>query len=84
MGEFKEREAARVAKKAAELAPYVEAAFKRKEWMKPLADDEIPHVIALGRQVAEQGQATPPANPAQAERAARNVAWRDALEKAGE
>jgi alkanesulfonate monooxygenase SsuD/methylene tetrahydromethanopterin reductase-like flavin-dependent oxidoreductase (luciferase family) len=84
MGEFKEREAARVARKTEELAPYVEAALKRKEWMKPLADDEIPHVIALGRQVAEQGQAVPPANPAQAERAARNVAWRDALEKAGE
>jgi alkanesulfonate monooxygenase SsuD/methylene tetrahydromethanopterin reductase-like flavin-dependent oxidoreductase (luciferase family) len=84
MGEFKEREAARVARKTEELAPYVEAALKRKERMKPLADDEIPHVIALGRQVAEQGQAAPPANPAQAERAARNVAWRDALEKAGE
>ena len=85
MGEFKEREAARVAKKTEELAPYVEAAFKRKTWMKPLADDEIPKVVALGRQVAEQGGAQPaPANPAQAERAARNVAWRDALEKAGE
>src|SRR5215469_2158357 len=30
MGEFKEREAARVARKNEELAPYVEAAFKRK------------------------------------------------------
>jgi hypothetical protein len=83
MGEFKAREAARVAKKAEELAPYVEAAFKRKEWMKPLADDEIPHVIALGRQVAEQGGAAAPVAPAQAQRAAASVAWRDALEKAG-
>ncbi|HZZ68275.1 MAG TPA: LLM class flavin-dependent oxidoreductase [Phenylobacterium sp.] len=84
MGEFKQREAARVAKKAEALAPYVEAAFKRKEWMKPLADDEIPTVVALGRQVAETGGGPPPANPAQAQRAARNVAWREALEKAGE
>jgi alkanesulfonate monooxygenase SsuD/methylene tetrahydromethanopterin reductase-like flavin-dependent oxidoreductase (luciferase family) len=83
MGEFKEREAARLAKKTEELAPYVEAAFKRKQWMKPLADDEIPHVIALGRQVAEQGGAAA-APPAQAQRAAANVAWRQALEKAGE
>jgi alkanesulfonate monooxygenase SsuD/methylene tetrahydromethanopterin reductase-like flavin-dependent oxidoreductase (luciferase family) len=79
MGEFKQREAARVAKKTEELAPYVEAAFKRKVWMKPLADDEIPHVLALGRQVAEQG-----VQPAQPQRAAARAAWREALEKAGE
>ena len=84
MGEFKEREAARVAKKAEELAPYVEAAFKRKAWMKPLADDEIPKVVALGRQIAEQGGAQAPAAPAQAQRAAASVAWREALEKAGD
>ncbi len=84
MGEFKEREAARVAKKADELAPYVEAAFKRKAWMKPLADDEIPKVVALGRQIAEQGGQPAPVAPAQAQRAAANVAWRQALEKAGE
>ena len=81
MPEFKAREAARVAKKTAELAPYVEAAFKRKAWLKPLADDEIPKVVALGRQVAETGQSPAPANPAQAQRAARNVAWREALER---
>jgi alkanesulfonate monooxygenase SsuD/methylene tetrahydromethanopterin reductase-like flavin-dependent oxidoreductase (luciferase family) len=79
MGEFKEREAERERKKAEELAPFVEAAFKRKEWMKPLADDEIPHVLALGRQVAEQaaqsGQPAPAAN-------ARRAAWSEALAKA--
>jgi alkanesulfonate monooxygenase SsuD/methylene tetrahydromethanopterin reductase-like flavin-dependent oxidoreductase (luciferase family) len=84
MGEFKQREAARVAKKAEDLAPYVEAAFKRKQWMQPLADDEIPKVVALGRQIAEQGGAPAAVPPAQAQRAAANVAWRDALEKAGE
>jgi hypothetical protein len=64
MPEFKEKEAERVKKKAEELAPYVEKAMKRKTFMKPLADGEIPKVIALGRQVAErmraQGQEPPP------------------------
>jgi alkanesulfonate monooxygenase SsuD/methylene tetrahydromethanopterin reductase-like flavin-dependent oxidoreductase (luciferase family) len=77
MGEFKEREAERVKRKTEELAPYVEAAFKRKEWMPALADDQIPHVLALGRQIAERGEA-----PAQPQRAAARTAWRDALEKA--
>src|SRR5207244_11117843 len=62
MPEFKAKEAARVAKKEADLAPYVEAAFKRKQFMKPLADAEIPPVIALGRQVADEAarKADPP------------------------
>ena len=77
MGEFKAREPARVAKKNAELAPYVEAAFKRKEWLAPLKDEDIPKVVALGRQIAETGQA-----PAQPQRAAARAAWREALEKA--
>jgi hypothetical protein len=34
----------RVAQKNAELAPYIEAALERKQWMKPLTDDEIPIV----------------------------------------
>jgi alkanesulfonate monooxygenase SsuD/methylene tetrahydromethanopterin reductase-like flavin-dependent oxidoreductase (luciferase family) len=46
MGEFKAEAAEREAKKAAELAPYVEAAMARKPWMQPLADDEIPVVKA--------------------------------------
>ena len=78
MGEFKEREAERVKKKTEDLAPFVEAAFKRKQWMAPLADDQIPPVVALGRQVAEQAartsQAPPPANP-------RRAAWVEALAK---
>jgi alkanesulfonate monooxygenase SsuD/methylene tetrahydromethanopterin reductase-like flavin-dependent oxidoreductase (luciferase family) len=56
MPEFKEREAERMAKKAEELAPYIEKAMARKERMKALADDQIPHVIALGRQIAERGK----------------------------
>jgi alkanesulfonate monooxygenase SsuD/methylene tetrahydromethanopterin reductase-like flavin-dependent oxidoreductase (luciferase family) len=57
MPEFKEREAERQKKKDEELAPYVEAAMKRKQWMRPLSDAEIEPVIALGRQIAEQAKA---------------------------
>ena len=46
LGEFKAKVAEREAKKAAALAPYIEAAMARKKWMKPLADDEIPVVKA--------------------------------------
>jgi alkanesulfonate monooxygenase SsuD/methylene tetrahydromethanopterin reductase-like flavin-dependent oxidoreductase (luciferase family) len=46
MPEFKARVADREARKAAELAPFVEAALARKDWMRPLADDEIPVVRA--------------------------------------
>jgi alkanesulfonate monooxygenase SsuD/methylene tetrahydromethanopterin reductase-like flavin-dependent oxidoreductase (luciferase family) len=46
MPAFKADVAAREAKKARELAPYVEAALKRKTWMRPLADHEIPVIRA--------------------------------------
>jgi len=38
--------AAREARKAADLAPFIAAALARKPWMQPLADDEIPVVRA--------------------------------------
>jgi alkanesulfonate monooxygenase SsuD/methylene tetrahydromethanopterin reductase-like flavin-dependent oxidoreductase (luciferase family) len=53
MPEFVARRAAREAKKAAELVPYVEAALARKRWMKPLAESEIPTVKAYGRPDAQ-------------------------------
>ena len=53
MPEFKEREAERQKKKAEELAPYIEAAFKRKTFMAGLADEDIPVITALGRRIAE-------------------------------
>jgi hypothetical protein len=46
MGEFREQARAREAKKAAELAPFIEAALKRKTWMQPLRDEDIPVVKA--------------------------------------
>ena len=54
MGEFKARGGRARERKAEELAPFIEAAFKRKTYMTPLADSEIAPVIALGRQIAEQ------------------------------
>jgi hypothetical protein len=54
MPEFKERSEARERKKLAELAPHLETAMARKEWMRPLADEEIPEIEALGRQIVEQ------------------------------
>ena len=46
MPEFKADAAAREARKAKELAPHIAAALKRKSWMKPLAEHEIPVVKA--------------------------------------
>ena len=46
MPAFRAEVAAREARKTEELAPYIAAALKRKSWMKPLAEDEIPVVRA--------------------------------------
>jgi alkanesulfonate monooxygenase SsuD/methylene tetrahydromethanopterin reductase-like flavin-dependent oxidoreductase (luciferase family) len=54
MPEFKEKEVLRQARKMEELAPYIEKAFARKQRMKELTDDQIPNVIALGRQITQR------------------------------
>jgi hypothetical protein len=46
LGEFKTMAAELEVRKARELAPYVEAAMKRKHFMRPLEDHEIPPVRA--------------------------------------
>ena len=53
MPEFRARRAERERKKAEELAPYIEAALKRKQWMAPLAESEIPVVKSYGRADAQ-------------------------------
>ncbi len=53
MPEFKARTAEREAKKAAELAPYIEAAMARKQFMSMPADEDIPVYPALGRSIVE-------------------------------
>ena len=56
MPAFKAGVAEREAKKARDLAPYLEAAMARKRWMKPLADDEIP-MVPSSRPKAQINQA---------------------------
>jgi alkanesulfonate monooxygenase SsuD/methylene tetrahydromethanopterin reductase-like flavin-dependent oxidoreductase (luciferase family) len=46
MPDFQAEVAARESRKRQELVPYVAAALARKEWMKPLTDQEIPVVKA--------------------------------------
>ena len=46
MPEFHEGEAERERTKRADLQPYMDAALARKDWMRPLEDDEIPIVKA--------------------------------------
>jgi len=55
---MKADQAERDARKAKELAPFIEAALKRKKRMVPIARDAIPTVTAYGRNVVEAGQAT--------------------------
>ena len=52
---FKPKQPEKQAAKEKELAPYIEAALARKQFMKPLADDEIPVVKASVKQVQAAG-----------------------------
>jgi len=61
MPEFKAREAEREAKKSEELAPYIEAALARKQFMPAPDDKDIPVFPALGRSIVE-GEADPNKN----------------------
>jgi alkanesulfonate monooxygenase SsuD/methylene tetrahydromethanopterin reductase-like flavin-dependent oxidoreductase (luciferase family) len=54
MPEFAERTEARERAKRERLGPAIEAALARKQWMRPLEDDEIPEIEALGRQIVQQ------------------------------
>jgi alkanesulfonate monooxygenase SsuD/methylene tetrahydromethanopterin reductase-like flavin-dependent oxidoreductase (luciferase family) len=82
MPEFKENEDKRVATKMAELEPYVEAAFKRKDYMKELTDSEIPEYAAYGFNVAEVDVSSLP--EAQRLRAQRMREMRDILRRVQE
>ena len=52
---FKSNQLEKQAAKEAELAPYIEAALARKQYMRPLEDDEIPLVRASVKQVQGAG-----------------------------
>ncbi|HYB40193.1 MAG TPA: LLM class flavin-dependent oxidoreductase [Candidatus Methylomirabilis sp.] len=60
MPRFHGGEAQRARQKSEALAPYVEAAFARKDRMKALADDEIPAYPAYGLSIAQVDPATLP------------------------
>ncbi len=60
MPEFKAKAAVREACKNEELAPYIAAAMKRKSWMRPLADHEIP-VVRAAAERAQFNRAAPQA-----------------------
>ena len=55
MPEFAAEQAERQARKDAELVPYIEAALGRKQWMQPLAEDQIPTVKASVKKAAVGG-----------------------------
>ncbi len=55
MPEFVENEAERQAQKDERLAPVVEKALARKEWMKELTEEEIPKIVALQHQIIDTG-----------------------------
>jgi len=55
MGEFKAEAAEREAKKTAGLAPYIDAAMARKQWMTPLEPSEVP-VVRASKPKAETSQ----------------------------
>ena len=56
MPRFQERAAKRQAEKAAELAPHIEAALARKQWMEPVAEADIPTVTAFGKNIIQTDQ----------------------------
>lgn len=59
MPEFKARAAEREARKAAELAPYIEAALARKQYLPMPPDDALPSFEALGRKITEESRMAP-------------------------
>jgi alkanesulfonate monooxygenase SsuD/methylene tetrahydromethanopterin reductase-like flavin-dependent oxidoreductase (luciferase family) len=54
MGGFRERAGEHERRKLERLAPALEKALERKPRMRELRDDEIPEIVALGRQVVQQ------------------------------
>jgi alkanesulfonate monooxygenase SsuD/methylene tetrahydromethanopterin reductase-like flavin-dependent oxidoreductase (luciferase family) len=75
MPEFREGEDDRVARKQEALAPHLEQAMARKQWMPPLADREIPELQAYGRNISTT------ADPRGGETASRIAAMREALKR---
>jgi alkanesulfonate monooxygenase SsuD/methylene tetrahydromethanopterin reductase-like flavin-dependent oxidoreductase (luciferase family) len=75
MPEFTEGEARREEEKLERLAPALERALERKDWLPPLADEEIPELEPLGRSIAETD------DPQERERRERVARLRQAMER---
>jgi hypothetical protein len=58
MPRMKQGATERERRKQEELAPYIAAALKRKQWMPPLPRDQIPVVEAYGKSVVASKEAT--------------------------
>ena len=56
MPEYTAEEEARETRKQEELAPYIEQALARKQWMQPLAPDEVPSYVAYNRPIIPPDQ----------------------------
>jgi alkanesulfonate monooxygenase SsuD/methylene tetrahydromethanopterin reductase-like flavin-dependent oxidoreductase (luciferase family) len=58
MPEFKEHEEERQRRKMEALAPYLDKAMQRKQYMRPLTDAEVPVYEAYGLTIAQTDEAT--------------------------
>jgi alkanesulfonate monooxygenase SsuD/methylene tetrahydromethanopterin reductase-like flavin-dependent oxidoreductase (luciferase family) len=75
MPEFKEGEEEREREKLERLAPAMERAMERKEWLPAPADDEIPELLPLGRTITETD------DPRELERREQVARMREAMER---
>jgi len=75
MPEFRDGEEEREREKLERLAPAMERALERKEWLPALAEDEIPELLPLGRTISETD------DPRELERREQVARMREAMER---
>ena len=75
MPEFRDGEEEREREKLERLAPAMERALGRKEWLPALAEDEIPELLPLGRTISETD------DPRELERREQVARMREAMER---
>jgi len=76
MPEFRDGEEEREREKLERLAPAMERALERKEWLPALAEDEIPELLPLGRTISETD------DPRELERREQVARMREAMKRA--
>ncbi len=75
MPEFRDGEEEREREKLERLAPAMERALERKEWLPALAEDEIPELLPLGRTITETD------DPRELERREQVARMREAMKR---